>query len=105
MRRLGVPFYARHAFVSGFVPKDFAGHFVEAEQAPLMRLFLGVGDPTAVQSHFQLRLRARLYGGSDVDAIFPNDRACVAQSGNGRLPSDVLTVFESPTSWQCPLAS
>ena len=56
-----VALYARHRLVTEFVPKNFAGEFVEAEQAPLVRLFLGVGIAAPVKPDFQVWLGARLH--------------------------------------------
>src|SRR5439155_10131258 len=90
MRGFGVPLHARHAFESEFVPENPAGGLLHAEQAPLVRLLLGIRSAIAVETDFQLGLRAGSNCGCDVNPVFPDNRAGVAQAGNRRLPTDTL---------------
>src|SRR5215204_7475611 len=52
MGRFGMAFQTRYRFVAEFVPKNFAGCFIEGKQPPLVRLFLGVGIAAAIKSNF-----------------------------------------------------
>ena len=70
--------------------------FVEGEQAPLVLLLFFVGCAIAVDAGFKVGFPAGFNGGSDIDAVPPDDRAGVAQARNGFLPANVLAGFEVP---------
>src|SRR5207249_8073038 len=57
MRGFGVPLHTRHGFESEFVPENPAGGLLQAEEAPLVRLLLGIGSAITVKTDFQFRLR------------------------------------------------
>ena len=96
MRGFGVPLHARHAFESEFVPENPAGGLLHAEQAPLVRLLLGIRSAIAVETDFQLGLRAGSNCGCDVNPVFPDNRAGVAQAGKRCLPKEILAGSDVP---------
>src|SRR6185295_18998135 len=76
--------------------EKLAGSFLHAEPPPLVRLLLGIGSAIAVETDLQLSLRARSNRGCDVNPVFPDNRAGVAQAGNRRLPTEILAGSDVP---------
>jgi len=54
MGSLGVALDARDGFIAEFIPQNFSIAFIEAEQAPLVRLFFLVGCTIAVDADFEV---------------------------------------------------
>src|ERR1051326_7427322 len=90
-------FGAGDGFERLLVPEDFAGGFVETEQAPLVRFFLGVRINVAVKAHLQIGFAAGFGRGREEKVVLPNDRAGVAETGDRRLPTDVLARGDIPS--------
>src|SRR5262249_48166831 len=84
----------------GFVPENFAGALIEAQQSPRVLFLFGVGITVAVEADFQLWLRARPHNGGEIDFAVPDDRAGVSETGNGRLPTDILAALAVPSRRQ-----
>jgi len=91
-------FDSRDAFVTEFVPEEFAITFVDAKQAPLVGLFFLVGCAIAVNADFEVGLAVRFDSGSDIDAVLPDDWAGVAETKDGFLPANVFSGFAVPSS-------
>src|SRR5213593_5277471 len=100
MRGFRVPLHTRHSFESEFVPESRAGGLLHAEQAPLVRLLLRIGSAIAVETDFQLGLRAGSNCGCDVNPVFPDNRAGVAETGKRRLPTEIFTGSDVPPQWR-----
>lgn len=92
----GVALDARNGFETKLVPKQFSAVFIEAKQAPLVRLLFFVRRAIAVNASFEIGSAAGFNGGGDIDVVLPDDRAGVAQARNGFLPANVLAGFKVP---------
>src|SRR6185503_13607409 len=93
-----VALYARYRLMTGFVPNDFSGGLVQREQPPLVWLLVIGGSDVAVKSHLEIGL-ARSRRRRQVNAVVPDDRRCMRESGKRRAPTDVLALLNVPTRW------
>src|SRR5207249_115738 len=93
-----VPLYARHRLMTELVPNDFSGGLVQGEQPPLVRLLVIGGCDVAVKSHLEIGL-ARSRRRCHVNAVVPDDRRGMRESGKRRAPTDVLAFLNIPLRW------
>ena len=93
--RLRVALHFRNRFQTKCVPDDFAGHLVEREQPPLLRVVVVGRVDVAVKPHLQLGLLRRDHR-RDVDALAHHDGTRVRQPWNRRVPADVLARLDIP---------
>src|SRR2546426_5711145 len=93
-----VALYARHRLMTELVPNDFSGGLVQREQPPLVRLLVIGGRDVAVKSHLEIGL-ARSRRCRHVNAVVPDDRRGMRESGKRRAPTDVLAFLNIPTRW------
>src|SRR6266516_937362 len=93
-----VALYARHRFMTDLVPNDFSCGLVQREQPPLVWLLVIGGSNVAVKSHLEIGL-ARSRRCRHVNAVVPDDRRGMRESGKRRTPTDVLAFLNIPTRW------
>jgi len=93
-----VALYARHRFMTDLVPNDFSCGLVQRDQPPLVWLLVIGGSNVAVKSHLQIGL-ARSRRCRHVNAVVPDDRRGMRESGKRRAPTDVLAFLNIPTRW------
>src|SRR5262249_7446613 len=93
---LEVPLDLRHALVGGPRPEDLARVAVQAEDLPGVFRLVVDGIDGAVVADLDLRVLVAADGRGDEDAVAPDDGAAVAQTGDRRLPADVLPLLEVP---------
>src|SRR5439155_1199187 len=90
VRALQVALDLRHAGIGFLLPDNVAGLLVETEHEPLVRRVVLDGLDVAILARLDARLRVAADGRRDEDAIFPDDRARVAEAGDRRLPAHVF---------------
>src|ERR1041384_5442637 len=87
---------AGDGFEGLLVPGDFFGDLVETQEMSLVRLFLSIRINVAVKAHLQVGFAAGFGGSREVKVVLPDDGAGVAETGDRRLPTDVLTCGDIP---------
>ena len=90
-----MPFAPWNAFAAQFVPDYPARLLLQCQQAPLMRFLVVRRGDVAVKPHFHILFAAANRRG-DVNHISPNDGRGMRQSGNRRVPADVLGFLDVP---------
>src|SRR6266704_6662370 len=98
MAGFSVALHARNRFVTELVPNDFSGGLVQREQPPLVRLLVMGGRDVAVKSHLKIGL-ARSRRCRHINAVVPDDRRCMRESGKRRAPTEILAFLNIPTRW------
>src|SRR5688572_22292605 len=91
-----MPLYFRQALVSDSLPENFAGLPIERVNLPCMFGVVLHGGHIAVEAVARFVLRAAGHGGGDENFIAPDDRAGMAEAGNGRLPPSVERFLRVP---------
>src|SRR5262249_6337733 len=93
---LRVAFDLGHARAGRLFPDDLAAALVYTVDPPgVLRRFLDRIDVT-VQARFEIGLAVAADRRGDVNAVFPDDRAGVAEAGDWRLPADVEVLLHVP---------
>src|SRR5207244_13096510 len=82
VRGLGMALLLRHAFMRGFIPKNFARLLVQAKDFPLLDVIVLVRRRVSIKPDLKTRGLALVAGGSHKQPVSPNDRAGVAEARN-----------------------
>ena len=90
-----MPFKAGHTLVFELVPNNFAGGFIERQQAPALLDLVICGFDVAIKAHFQISLNWGNRRG-DINPIAPDDRGGVRESRDWRAPKDVFAGLNIP---------